>query len=73
MAKETLYAIQPSFATGEISPEVSSRVDLEKYPFALLNAENAYIRPYGAVYKRGGSTYIGRATGNWRSLYPHMG
>lgn len=68
MAKETLYAIQPSFATGEISPEVSSRVDLEKYPFALLNAENAYIRPYGAVYKRGGSTYIGRAKYDGKSV-----
>lgn len=68
MAKETLYTIQPSFATGEISPEVSSRVDLEKYPFALLNAENAYIRPYGAVYKRGGSTYIGRAKYDGKSV-----
>lgn len=59
--QETIYAIQPSFSTGEISPEVSSRVDLDKYQSSLLNAENAYIRPYGAVYKRGGSKYIGKA------------
>lgn len=53
MQKETIYHIQSSFATGEISPEVANRIDLDKYAAALLTAENAYIRPYGAVYKRG--------------------
>ncbi len=59
--RETTYIIQPSFASGEVSPEVASRVDMEKYAAALLQAENCYIRPYGAVYKRPGSLYCGKA------------
>jgi hypothetical protein len=54
------YSIQPAFTGGEISGEVASRVDLEKYQLALLTAENAIIRPYGPVYKRPGSIYVGR-------------
>lgn len=60
MQRETIYHIQSSFATGEISPEVANRIDLDKYAAALLTAENAYIRPYGAVYKRGGTLYCGK-------------
>ncbi len=62
--RETTYIIQPSFATGEVSPEVASRIDIEKYQAALLQAENCYIRPYGAVYKRPGSLYCGTAKKN---------
>lgn len=60
MQRETIYHIQSSFAAGEISPEVANRIDLDKYAAALLTAENAYIRPYGAVYKRGGTLYCGK-------------
>lgn len=54
-----VYLIQPAFTTGEISPAVGSRVDLDKYRSALLNAENTIIRPYGGCYRRQGSKYIG--------------
>lgn len=58
MAQPTpFYAIQPAFTGGEISGEVASRVDLDKYQLALLQAENAIIRPYGPVYKRPGTVY----------------
>ena len=61
MAQPTpFYSIQPAFTGGEISVEVASRVDLDKYQLALLMAENAIIRPYGPVYKRPGSIYAGR-------------
>lgn len=53
------YAIQPAFTAGEISAEVASRVDLDKYQLALLQAENAVIRPYGPVKKRTGFIYCG--------------
>lgn len=53
------YAIQPAFTGGEISSDVASRVDLDKYQLSLLQAENAVIRPYGAVHKRTGSIYCG--------------
>ncbi|BEU87455.1 hypothetical protein TAMA11512_09190 [Selenomonas sp. TAMA-11512] len=57
---QTFFALQPAFTGGEISGEVASRVDLEKYQLALLQAENAIIRPYGPVYKRPGTIYAGR-------------
>lgn len=61
MAQPTpFYSIQPAFTGGEISGEIASRVDLDKYQLALLQAENAIIRPYGPVYKRPGSIYAGR-------------
>lgn len=59
--KETVRLIQPSFASGEVSPEVASRIDLDKYSAFLLQAKNVYIRPYGAAYKRGGTIYCGEA------------
>lgn len=59
MASESMYILQPSFAAGEVSPEVSSRVDLEKYGSMLVDAKNVGIRPYGALYKRGGTTFCG--------------
>ena len=55
-----LYISQLAFTTGEVSPDVSSRFDLEQYKTALLEAENVVIRPYGAVAKRQGSQYVGQ-------------
>ena len=52
-----IYMLQPSFASGEISPDVASRVDLDKYQSALLQAENVFIRPYGSAYRRPGTEY----------------
>ena len=59
MGPNAFYAIQPAFTGGELSPDVASRVDLDKYQLALLQAENAIIRPYGAVTKRPGLIYCG--------------
>lgn len=61
MGPNAYYAIQPAFTGGEISPDVASRVDIDKYQLALLQAENAIIRPYGAVTKRPGLIYCGAA------------
>ena len=58
MADGRIYVLQPSFATGEISPDVASRVDLDKYQSALLQAENVFIRPYGSAYRRPGTEHI---------------
>ena len=59
MGPNAFYAIQPAFTGGEISPDVASRVDIDKYQLALLQAENAIIRPYGSVAKRPGLIYCG--------------
>lgn len=55
------YLLQSSFATGEISPEVANRVDLDKYANAVLQAKNCHIRPYGPIYKRPGLKFIAKA------------
>lgn len=55
-----IYISQLAFTTGEVSPDVSSRFDLDQYKSALLEAENVVIRPYGAVAKRQGSQYVGQ-------------
>lgn len=54
-----IYALQASFTAGEISQDVANRVDLDKFQSALLKAQNVYIKPYGGVVKRGGTTYVG--------------
>lgn len=51
------YITQQGFTTGEISPEVLARSELDKYQYALKQARNVYIRPYGAVYRRSGTVY----------------
>ena len=58
-----IYILQPSFATGEISPDVASRVDLDKYQSALLQAHNVFIRPYGSAYRRPGTEFVTDITG----------
>lgn len=64
MEPNVYYAIQPAFTGGEVSQDVASRVDLDKYQLSLLQAENAIIRPYGAVRKRPGSIYCGTTKNN---------
>lgn len=59
MADGRVYMLQPSFAAGEISPEVASRVDLDKYQSALLQSKNFFIRPYGSAYRRPGTIRVG--------------
>ena len=46
-----MYIPQLAFTTGEISPDVSRRFDLDQFKSALLLAENAVVRPYGAAAK----------------------
>lgn len=58
MADGRMYFLQPSFATGEISPDVASRVDLDKYQSALLQAKNFFVRPYGSAYRRPGLEHM---------------
>ena len=55
------HAIQAAFTTGEISPAVAARVDLEKYKSALLTANNVILRAYGGLYKRPGTIFLGKA------------
>lgn len=50
---------QTSFNTGEVSPRVYGRIDLDKYDSMLKTATNVILRPQGPVAVRNGTQYIG--------------
>lgn len=54
----TFFIEQNAFTTGEVSPAVGNRTDLDKYPYALAKAKNCFISPYGPVSKRTGTKFI---------------
>jgi len=53
--------IQPSFAGGEIAPNVYGRVDLAKYAVALRRCRNFIVRQYGGIENRPGTRFIAEA------------
>lgn len=53
--------IQPSFAGGEIAPNVYGRVDLAKYSVALRRCRNFIVRQYGGIENRPGTRFIAEA------------
>lgn len=50
--------MQPSFNTGELSPRLHGRVDLEKYLSGLATCLNFKVHPHGGVSRREGFRYI---------------
>lgn len=62
----SIYTIQTSFATGEISPSLYGRPDLAKYSAGLARCENFIIHPHGGVSKRPGMRFIAKAKGRCR-------
>lgn len=50
--------IIPSFASGEISPSLHSRVDISKYSTGLKTCRNFNVNTQGGVSKRTGTRYI---------------
>jgi hypothetical protein len=53
--------IQPSFATGELSPSLFGRVDLAKYRTGCAVMRNFYVDYRGGASNRPGSKFVGRA------------
>lgn len=53
-----LFPINSNFLAGEVSPQVSARVDLPRYPNALATCENFVIKPYGGAYRRDGTEQV---------------
>lgn len=51
--------IYRSFTSGEISPALRSRTDMNKYQTGLAKCENFLVRPQGGVYSRPGTRFIG--------------
>lgn len=50
--------IQTNFTSGEMSPRLEGRVDLEKYAGGAKTLENMVVLPHGPVTFRGGTQYI---------------
>ena len=55
---------QPAFTSGEWSPYLIDRVDLEKYRSGCSEMQNFLLTPYGPVRKRPGTQYISHAVSN---------
>lgn len=59
---------RPSFNTGEVSPRLWDRVDLEKFPAACRELQNFIVLPYGGVNRRPGFEYLGAAGNEGNSV-----
>ena len=55
-----LPTAQFSFNSGEFSPRLYGRTDVDKYKNALETATNCICLPHGPIVKRNGSKYIGK-------------
>ncbi|MGP1257209.1 MAG: ubiquitin-activating E1 FCCH domain-containing protein [Kiloniellales bacterium] len=53
-----LKALQPSFAGGEIAPDLLARVDTAKWRVGVATALNVFVRPYGGLSTRPGLRFI---------------
>lgn len=51
--------IQRSFAAGELTPSLHSRVDLAKYATGLATCRNCIIQRHGGAMNRPGTTFMG--------------
>jgi len=50
--------IQPAFNSGEFSPNLYSRVDIDKYRSGLRRAKNFFVHPFGGASNRPGTRFI---------------
>ena len=67
-----LYPILPSFAGGEVSEALSSRIDIEKYGTFLARCRNMLVLPQGGVTNRPGTLYAGTAKNSPVRLVPFV-
>lgn len=49
---------QVSFASGEVSPELHSRVDLARFTTSLKTCRNFFVLPTGGVSNRAGTRFV---------------
>lgn len=59
----------PTFAGGELSPQVAGRYDTAKYQTALRACRNMLILPEGGVYRRPGFEFVGEARDHDKRLW----
>ena len=67
MARKTKF-IQTNFTTGEISPRMLGRIDIEQYNNGLDILENKFILPQGGAKRRPGSIFTAEAKDSAASI-----
>lgn len=55
--------LQPSFASGELGPALTARVDVARYQTGLKLCRNFYVLPYGGVRNRPGMRFLAPCRG----------
>jgi|SRR5215217_809426 len=60
----TISNIQPSFARGEVGPEIAARTDLAAYQTGLAKCSNFIVSPYGGILNRAGTEFLSTTPSN---------
>jgi hypothetical protein len=55
--------IQSSFVSGELSPLLKGRIDINQYYQAVETADNVVIVPQGGMRRRPGTSFVGQGSG----------
>jgi hypothetical protein len=59
----TALGYSPSFNSGELTPKLRYRVDLDKKYLGVETLENFLVKPQGAAMRRPGTFYVAEAKG----------
>ncbi len=57
------FGFSPSFNSGELSPLIKYRLDLEKRYMGIETMENFLVKPQGMAMRRPGTIYVAEANG----------
>jgi hypothetical protein len=49
--------IQTNWTSGELSPQIEGRVDIDKYGNGAATLNNVFVRVFGGAYRRPGSYF----------------
>lgn len=66
------YAALTSFNAGELSPRMIGRTDVSQYFKGCRTLNNFLVTPYGAVERRPGTMFLGRAKSDKVRLVPFV-
>jgi hypothetical protein len=65
--------IQTNFTSGEVSPQMYGRVDVNKYQNGAKKLRNFIVRPQGGISRRPGTKYVGTGKlGSYIRLQPFV-
>ena len=70
--------IQSSFVSGELSPLLKGRIDINQYYQAVETADNVVIVPQGGMRRRPGTSFVGQGVDtlvahSWTGTMPNGG